>query len=145
MAEQIYYEDVKEGDDLPGFAIDYNPTQVVLSVSGSQDYNVAHHDVEIVRHDGRPDVFAMNSFLLSLCTRVVTDWCGNEGWLKKFRMEIRRMNLVGEILTFKGKVTGKRVDDDGQHLTELDVWCENPRDGVSVPCRAEVILPSKVT
>ena len=142
MAKQVYFEDVKVGDELPSFWVDYDPTRIVLQVSGSQDYNPAHHNVEVARGDGRPDVFAQNSFLLSLCTRVVTDWQGEAGWLKKFRMEIRRMNLVGDRLTFKGKVTGKKAEN-GQNIIELDVWGENPRDGVSVPCRAEVLLPSK--
>ena len=142
MAKQIYYEDVKVGDDLPSFSMDYDPLRIVLQVSGSQDYYPGHHDVEFTRGDGRPDVFAQNSFLCSLCTRVVTDWCGDEGWLRKFRMEIRRMTLVGDRLTLKGKVTGKRLEDS-QHLVELEVWGENPRDGVSIPCRGEVILPSR--
>ena len=142
MAEQIFYEDVKEGDDLPSFSVDYDPLRIVLQVSGSQDYNPAHHNVEITRGLGRPDIFAQNAFLLSLCTRVVTDWCGDEGWLKKFRMEIRRMSLAGDTMTFKGKVTGKRVEDS-QHLIELEVWGENQREGVSIPCRGEVLLPSK--
>ncbi len=142
MAKQVYYEDVKVGEDLPSFFVDYDPLRIVLQVSGSQDYNPGHHNVEVARGDGRPDVFAQNSFLLSLCTRVVTDWCGDEGWLKKFRMEMRRVNLIGDRLTFKGKVTGKHIED-GQHIVDLEVWGENPRDGVSVPCRGEVLLPSK--
>lgn len=142
MAEQLYYEDVNVGDELPGFWVDYDPKAIVLQVSGSQDYNPAHHNVEVARGDGRPDVFAQNSYLLSLCTRVVTDWQGDEGWTRKFRMEIRRMNLIGDRLTLKGKVTGKQTEN-GENIVELDVWCENPRDGVSIPCRAEVLLPSK--
>ena len=55
---------------------------------------------------------------------------------------MRKMNLLGDLMTVKGKVTDKRVED-GDHLVEADVWCETDRQGVTTPCKATVILPSK--
>ena len=55
---------------------------------------------------------------------------------------MRKMNLFGDTLTFKGKVTDKYAKD-GDHYVDADVWCETDREGVTTPCKATVILPSK--
>ena len=57
-------------------------------------------------------------------------------------MEFRKMNMMGDVMTFKGKVTKKYVQD-GEHYVDADIWCENQREGITTPCRCTVILPSR--
>lgn len=142
MAKQIYWEDVKVGDELPSNSYDLNPKRIVLQVSGSQDFYDVHHNVEFVRGGGVADVYVNTRFMQSCLTRVVADWMGDDGWLKKFRMEMRRMNFAGDVMTCKAKVAEKKVEA-GEHLVELDLWAENDREGMTTPCKATVVLPAK--
>ena len=55
---------------------------------------------------------------------------------------MRQMNLLGETMHVKGRVTDKYVDGE-DHVVEADVWCETEGQGVKTPCTAIVVLPKK--
>ena len=140
--KQIYWEDVEVGQEIPtGYSLKIDMTRMVLQVSGTQDYYAVHHDGDFARSQGVPDIFLNTGFLTAAAGRLLTDWIGTEGWLKKFRIEMRRMNMLGDIMRVRGKVTDKYIDK-GEHYVEADVWCETDREGISTPCKATVILPS---
>jgi acyl dehydratase len=54
----------------------------------------------------------------------VTDWAGDDAWIKSMDSQDRRMNFFGDMTWVKGKVSRKFVEND-DHLVELDVWGEN--------------------
>jgi len=106
--KQLYWEDVKVGEEIPtSFSLKLDMTRFVLQVSGSQDYYPVHHDRDFAKAQGVPDVFMNTGFLTAATGRLLTDWIGTEGWLCKYKIEMRRMNLLGETMTVKGKVTDK--------------------------------------
>ena len=75
---------------------------------------------------------------------LVTNWIGDDGWLWRISNEFRQFNYMGDIQWVKGTVRDKRVDPDGHHVVELDIWCENQRGVINAPGKATVILPSRV-
>jgi acyl dehydratase len=135
-----YWDEVKVGEELEGFSLDITPRRLVLQVSGSQDWYPVHFDAAFARKAGHPDVFVNTGFLQAALARVITDWMGDEGFLKRLRFEMRRMQRPGDTMVCKGRVTGKR-EENGQTLVDLDVWAENEREGVTTPGTATVILP----
>jgi len=141
--KQLYWEDVEVGQEIPtSYSLKLDMTRLCLQVSGTQDYYPVHHDRDFAHTQGVPDSFVNTGFLTAASGRLLTDWIGPEGWLHKFRIEMRRMNLLGDTLTVKGKVTDKYVQN-GDHYVEADVWCETDREGVTTPCKATLILPSR--
>ena len=137
-----YWEDVTVGDALPSYTLEITTSLIVDQVSGSQDYNLMHHDTAFARAQGAPDAYVNTGFIEAFLARSVTGWMGDTGWMKKLRLEMRRFNALGDTIKVAGKVTGKRIED-GEHLVDCDVWVENNRDGISVPGGAVVRLPSK--
>ncbi|MSP78921.1 MAG: hypothetical protein EXR67_05150 [Dehalococcoidia bacterium] len=142
QAEQIYWEDVKEGDFLPVLEYPITETRIVEQVSGSQDFYAVHHDRAFARAAGHSDIFVNNGFMRGCLARVLTDWIGDEGWLRKLRVEMRRMNGPGDLLICTGKVV-RKYEDGAEKIVECEVWAENARVGVTTPCRAWVALPSR--
>lgn len=140
---QRYWEDVNEGGDVPSITIPITETRLYQQVSGSQDFYPVHHDREFARSGGHPDVFVNTGFMQSCFNHLLCDYAGDDGWLRKFRMEMRRMNRPGDIMTFKGRVVRKYVNDQGEKCVDLDVWCENQHEGVTTPSAATVLLPSR--
>jgi len=141
--KQLYWEDVEVGQEIPSsYSIKLDATRIVLQVSGTQDYYQVHHDRDFAQAQGVPDVFVNTGFLTAALGRLLTDWIGTDGWLRKFRLEMRKMNLLGDTLMVKGEVTDKYVQN-GDHCVEADVWCETDREGVTTPCKATLILPSR--
>ena len=86
MTGPRHWEDVAEGDEIAGFALAMTPTLIVDQVSGSQDYNLMHHDRDFARAQGAPDMYLNTGFVEALLGRLVTDWMGPEGWLRKLRL-----------------------------------------------------------
>ena len=97
---------------------------------------------EIATSRGRYPVECDTGFLQAALVRVVTDWMGDAGFLRKLYFEMRRQQRPGDTMACKGRVT-ERYRKDGEGWVELDVWAENGREGVTTPGKAWVILPSR--
>jgi acyl dehydratase len=75
--------------------------------------------------------------------QLFTNWMGDDGFLWKMKHELRAFNLVGDIITFEGKVTKKYIEE-GKCCVDIEAWAKNQRDEWSMrPHSATVILPSK--
>ena len=139
---QIYWDEVVVGEELEGFSLDITPKRVAQQVSGSQDWYPVHHDPAFARKAGRADVFMNTGFLQAALVRVITDWMGDEGFLKRLRFEMRRQQRPGDTMVCKGKVTGKH-EHEGESFVEIEVWAENEREGVMTPGTATVAVPRR--
>lgn len=73
---------------------------------------------------------------------LMTNWIGDDGWLKELDVEVRLPNIEGDTQWCKGKVTKKWVQSE-EYLVECEIWAENQRNAVSAPGRAVVALPSQ--
>ena len=73
---------------------------------------------------------------------LLTNWMGDDGFLKRLRVEIRGFNMLGDTTWCRGRVIDKRVQGD-EHLVDLEVWAENQRRQITAPGQATVVLPSR--
>lgn len=139
--KQLYWEDVTVGMEIPtGYSLELDMTRFVLQVSGTQDWYPVHHDRDFARSQGVPDIFMNTGFLTAATGRLITDWITPGGRLKKYAIQMRKMNLLGETMHVRGKVTAKYIDGE-DHMVEAEVWCETEGQGITTPCTATVILP----
>jgi acyl dehydratase len=139
---QRYWEDVQEGDELPALHYPLTMLQMVLFVSATQAWSPIHHDREEVRRRGWPDIFPGGMALQSCCSRLLMDYIGEAGWLKRFKIRFRRMNHLGTTMTVRGQVVKKYVQD-GEHLLDLELWLETEQYGITAPASATVRLPAR--
>ncbi|GAA5003831.1 FAS1-like dehydratase domain-containing protein [Streptomyces hyderabadensis] len=72
-----------------------------------------------------------------MLVHLVTDWMGDDGFVRSMDSQDRRMNFLGDATWVKGRVTRKYVED-GDHLVDVHVWGEN-QDGV-VHTKADVVV-----
>ncbi|MFH1487243.1 MAG: acyl dehydratase, partial [Chloroflexota bacterium] len=89
-----------------------------------------------------PAAYDLGSQRNSWVMQAVTNWVGDDGWLKALYCEYRRFNIYGDTQWVKGKVVDKSVKDD-EHLVSIDVWTENQRGEVTAPGKAVAVLPSR--
>ena len=135
---QRHWEDVGVGQEIDGFALDITTRRGYLQVSGSQDWYPVHFDLAFARKAGHEDVFMNTGFLQAALVRVITDWMGDDGFLKRLRFEMRRQQRPGDTMVCRGRVTAVR-DEGGEGLVDLEVWAENEREGVTTPGTATVV------
>jgi acyl dehydratase len=145
LGPERYWEDVQVGQQLAGFSMHLGWTSMALQVSGSQDWNIVHHDLDYARDSGHDAPFYNTGWTSAMLARLLTDWVGPTGWVHRIEFQMRKMNRLRDTVHARGKVTGKHVDETGSHFVEVDIWLENDRDGVATPGTAVVKLPTRAT
>ncbi len=143
MPEQLYYEDVDVGMAVPPLAKERVTLQdLVKWAAAAEDYTEFHFDAAAAKARGFPAPVTNGPYKAALLARMLTDWIGPEGVLKQLACQYRRLDFVGDSLTCRGKVTGKRVEN-GEHLLILEVWTENGKGEANTQGSALVALPSR--
>ena len=142
MSEQIFYEDVNIGDELPPLTKQPDTRQLVMWAGASGDYNPIHYDKEFAQSKGLSGVIVQGQLVGCFLGQLVTGWMGKEGTLQKLTCSYKEMNFPGESITCKGKVLKKSIED-GKYLVVCNVWAENTKGEKTVTGTATVMLPSK--
>jgi len=88
-----------------------------------------HYSDRIARIFGFPYANSAGIQNEMMLVHAITDWMGDDGFVKSMDSQDRRMVFFGDMTYVKGKVTRKFIDENGEHLVELSVWGEN-QDGV---------------
>ncbi len=138
----VYFEDVKEGDELPKLVMPITVTRCAYLASGTRDFSPQHHNHYYATERSKvKDMFLNTPFISGMVSRFLTDWTGPEGDLKKIRVTIKGSICAGDEMIITGKVTKKYLEA-GQHRVDVDIMIST-QDGPSTPCSGTVILPSK--
>ena len=105
--------EVKAGDALAPCAVPISATLIVAAAIASRDYQDVHHDRELAKLRGSPDIF-MNILTTSgLAARFVTDWAGPEALLRRLAIRLGAPNYPGDAMVMTGHVAsaqGREVE-----------------------------------
>jgi acyl dehydratase len=110
---------------------------------------------------GRHNGIHYNSYSRDHLARLVTNWMGDDGFLRKFHWRLFQYGIeltrdvpflkdrktaghdkIGDVLIAKGMVTGKRIEA-GEHLVDLLVWIEDIEGDIGTAANVTVRLLSK--
>ena len=139
MADQIYFEDVEEGTELPTLRKDPTTQQLVMYAGASGDYYQIHYDRQFALGNGLPDVILHGALKNAFLGQLMTDWIGEQGRLSRLSVQYRGMDVPGTPIFARGVVT--RKGEDGE--VECDIWLENAEGKRTTPGSAVVVLPSR--
>jgi len=117
--KSIYWNDVKEGDELPVHKREITRTTVIATAIATRDFTPVHHDHEAAHKSGASDIFLNILTTGGFIGKYLTDWSGPEGQLKKIAIRLGATCYPGDTLTSTGKVVKKYVAGD-QHLVDVD-------------------------
>lgn len=144
MAEQLFYEDVEIGMEIPPLVKHPTTQQLVKWAGASGDYYELHYDKDFARGQGFPDVLVHGRLKAAFLGQLMTNWIGEQGTLKKLTCNYRGLDFPGKDLIVKGKVTNKYIKD-GEHYVECEIWTENEKGEKTTPGTAVAVLPSRST
>lgn len=137
------FEDVNVGDEIPRLVVGPVTLQDLVEWCGAEeDYLNIHYDKAVAKAAGLPGCVIQGYFKCGMLGRMLTDWLGEDGSLKKMGVSYRGMDFPGDTLTCHGKVTNKYVEE-GENCIELEIWTENQRGEKTTPGTAVVTLPSR--
>ena len=110
---------------------------------GGLEYTgIGHMRDSVAEAVGVPGAYDYGPQRVSWMGTLLTNWMGDDAFLKRLRIETRRFNVYGDTQWCKGKVVRKYVHD-GAPLVDLEIWAENQRGELTAPGHATVMLPSR--
>lgn len=138
---QTYFEDVAVGQEIE-LKLVPSTQQLVQWAAGSGDFYQIHYDVEFAKSTGLPGVIIHGALKHALLGRMLHEWVGYGGTIKKWGVSYRGMDVPGQELVCKGVVTETR-QEGGENLVDLEIWTANPEGQKTTPGTATVALPSR--
>ncbi len=105
--------EVRPGEALPACTVEITRTLIVAGAIASRDYQDVHHDPDLARRRGAPDIFMNILTSCGLTARYVTDWAGPDVLLRSLRIRLGVPSYPGDRLRFEGEVSsveGTRLD-----------------------------------
>ncbi len=99
----------------------------------------------------RDDVAAMFGFpfahdsgidRISWVGNLLTNWMGDSGFLKSLSVTLTLPNVYGDVTWCQGRVI-RVYREEGRHLADVALWCDNQRGQQTAHGQATVALPSQ--
>jgi acyl dehydratase len=110
--------------------------------SGIEDVIEAPHlNSEMARATGMPAAYDFGGQRVSWLAHLVTDWCGDDGFLAELTVDILRPNYLGDTTWIDGAVLGSTRTDDGWRV-ECQLSATNQRGETTARGTAVVALPA---
>jgi acyl dehydratase len=116
----LRFETVKVGDELAPCPVPITRTQIVAGAIASRDFEPVHHDLEIAKRRGSPDIFMNIMTSGGLTSRYVTEWAGPEAIVRNMKIRLGIPNFPGDTMTFVGQVNAVEMRE-GVGVVEVGV------------------------
>jgi acyl dehydratase len=154
MADQVYWDDLKEGDEVPTLVKKVSTQQLVMWAAASGDFYQIHYDERFAKNNKLQGVIVHGALKCAFLGQYLHDWAGEKGALKGYQVSYRGMDYPNQEILCKGVVT-KKYEEGGEHIVELDLWTETgaadegddrPKNEVGLkttPGSAKVALPAR--
>lgn len=171
-SEPRYWDNVAEQETIPPIVRGPLTSEEVIQFMGATSpslgfkqflrYRLRHPEVAFLDSDTgawesweasmlRDDVAQMFGFpfahdagidRISWVSNLLTNWMGDQGFLKSLSVTLTLPNLYGDATWCRGRVT-RKYRQGSEHLADLDVWCDSQRGQQTATGHATVALPSK--
>src|SRR5688572_27309756 len=153
MADQVYWDDLNEGDEVPTLVKKVSTQQLVMWAAASGDFYQIHYDERFAKNNQLEDIIVHGALKCAFLGQYLHDWAGEQGKIRNYSVSYRGMDYPNQEILLKGTVT-KKYEDGGDHIVELDIWTETgepdddgrPKNKVGIkttPGSAKVILPAR--
>jgi len=137
---------LQSGDEIPGLEFGPVTTEILVrwaAVAG--DYHRIHYDQEYARAQGLPNVIMQGPFKLALLCRMLTNWLGPNGIIRRIRVRYTAMDLPGDTLQFGGRIQSVEEGDDHKGMASLLLYAHNGRGEQTITGDAEVEIVDRGT
>ena len=115
---QIYFEDVTKGQEVTALTQHCDSQRLVYWAAGSGDFYQIHYDKDFAQRTGLPDRIVHVALKHALLGRMLHEWAGDQGRVRRVACQYRGMDMVDKDVTCKGIVTAKR-SEGGEHLVDV--------------------------
>ncbi len=139
---ELEWEDVAEGDEMPGLLMPITVTRCAFMASASRDFAPQHHNTWYCHNKSKVrEMFLGTHFNLGMLCRFMTDYGGPMSTVRRIQLKMMRTIGAGEDYTMSGKIT-KKWEKDGEKLVDMDIAIDTQL-GPGYRCTGTLALPSR--
>jgi acyl dehydratase len=102
-----------------------------------------HYNKQAANAMGLPQAYDVGLQRHCWGIHLVTNWMGDDAWLKRSYAEYRKFIYLSDVVWLKGRVIKKYIDSDGDYCVEIERHAVNQRGEDVMPGFAIVALPSR--
>lgn len=123
---------VAVGDLLPEERIALTPTFVIATAMASRDFEEVHHDRDVARAKGLPDIFLNILATNGICQRLAVDWAGPGARVVGVRVRLGLPACAGDTLHLQGRVvSAQALEGRGEVVVEVTADVAAGRHGTA--------------
>lgn len=131
-----------------GIFVDYQRRHPAIrafdSASGAKEVpEIVHFQNASAQDIGTSLAYDYGYQRISWLGNLLTNWVGDEGFVKRMYAELRGLNYVGDTTWCKGKVSQKYFDEMGEPCVDIECYGENQRGEKTIVGQGTVILQSR--
>jgi acyl dehydratase len=134
----VSFDQVNVGDEIPALSVELNQMMLWIYAGASGDFNPIHVDKEFGENVGLGGTIAHGLSSMARMGKCLTDWVGDPGKLKQFKVRFSAPARPGDTVTFKGKISEKK-EEGGKKVLVLDAWAEN-QDGAQILSKGMAVV-----
>jgi hydroxyacyl-ACP dehydratase HTD2-like protein with hotdog domain len=141
MGSQTFFEDVKEGQEIPSLVKEVSTVNILMYVASVWLMDRIHFDHPFAtKRRALPDVVAPGNMGGDYYAQLLSEFAGEGGHVQKMSFQFRNFMLAGDVLNVGGKVVKKHLVD-GRGIVDLEMWIKNQGNINCVPGKGQVTLP----
>ncbi len=103
-------------------------------------YSQQHEDFNLAAGRGMPGPFDNGVMRFAWVAPLITNWIGDDGFLRRLYVQVRRPVIYGDVVTYQAKVAEK---DAANGRVKLEITGANQEGEIATTGHAEVELPRK--
>lgn len=103
-------------------------------------YSQQHEDFNLAAQRGMPGPFDNGVMRFAWAAPLITNWMGDDGFLKKLYVQVRAPNIYGDTTWYRGKVADKKLVEK-KGVVALEISGSNQAGITTTRGRAEVEIP----
>ena len=89
-----------------------------------------------------PGGYDVGTQRISWLGQLLSHWMGDDGFVRKLSVSLRRPNIFGDVSWCKAQIVDKRVEE-GVHLVDIELAVVNQLDETTATGTAVVALPAR--
>jgi len=144
VADQPYFDDIDAGDEIGPLVRETTREEIRLyaSTGGVGPGMGRFASDEGAKGEGLQNMIVPGNMSMAFLSKLLTDWAGPEGRLRRLEVNFRRMVNPGDKISCTGLVIDKE-EVDGEAHVKIDVAIDNERGEKPVVGTAVVALPKR--
>lgn len=141
MSNQLYFEDVAEGQEIPPLEKRVTMVNLLMYLATGWLTDRIHFDhLYATERRALPGVVAPGNIGVDYYAQLLSDWAGEKGELRKLSVQYRHFMVAGDTLNCGGRIISKYIKERKGYV-ELELWINNEEGINCAPGKGVVELP----